>query len=96
MRERIDTFQVGPAAASEIKDLIRAKVVEVLAEARKTANGRTITVRATLTIEGAEYTAHIFIEHREDPETATDLVKERTVITETWKVGVYSSPELNP
>lgn len=104
MRERIDTFQVGPVATKpEIKILIREKLPEMLVEARKTANGRTITARATLrefdTLDGLSpaFIAHLFIEHRGDTLSGTDLVKETSRITEQWKIGVYSSPNLeNP
>ena len=103
MKERVDTFQVGPATAGGIQGLVQAKVATVLAEARRTANGRTITVRAKYTIEDdahktppdKTHIAHIYIEHDNDPESSFNLEKERTVGTETWKVGVYSSPVLN-
>lgn len=93
MKERIDTFQVGPSTASGIQGLIQAKEAQVLAEARKTANGRTITMRATITVQGTDHIAHIYIEHDGDPESPFNLVKEKTFTTETWKAGVYSPEE---
>ena len=98
MRERVDTFQVGPSTASGIQGLVQAKISQVLVEARKTADNRTITVRATYTVEDAlnltppdkTHTAHIYIEYEDDPLSSFNLVKEREVGTETWKAGVYS------
>lgn len=96
MRERVDTFQVGPSTESGIKGLIQAKEAQVLAEARKTANGRTISMSVTMTVENGEHIAHIYIEHKDEPESAFNMIKQRTVTTETWGAGVYSSPALSP
>lgn len=96
MKERADTFQVGPSNESAIQGLIQAKEAQVLAEARKTANGRTISMSVTMTVEDGEHTAHIYIEHKDEAESPFNMVKQRTVTTETWKAGVYPSPVLNP
>lgn len=92
MRERIDTFQVGPASPGNIGALIEAKIPAVLEEARKTANGKTISVKAIYTKEGNETIAHIFIEHLDETVRKFDLEKQRTVVTEHWTCGVYDSP----
>ena len=106
MRERTDTFQVGPVATkAEVKQLIQDKMPDVLSEARKTADGKSITARATLTeydtmtmpdesVMAPAFIAHVYIEHNKDELSDTDLVLEKQVITETWKIGVYDSPEL--
>ena len=84
MRERIDTFQVGPMASGLINQAIEDAIPSVLEEARKTADGRTISVKAEKAIDGSETTAHVFIEHLEESESAYDLTKTRTVVTEHY------------
>jgi len=97
MKERVDTFQVGPSSIGGIKTLIEDKIPDVLVEARITAEQRTITVRAKYTIEdsnnappGLRHIAHIYIEYENATLSPFNLVKERTVGTETWKAGVYA------
>lgn len=91
MRERDDTFQVGPASPGNIGALIEDKIPAILEEARKTANGRTISIKATYTKEGNDTIAHIFIEHLGESVREFDLEKQRTVVTEHWTCGVYDS-----
>ncbi len=92
MRERIDTYQVGPAAVGQIGALVEGVIPDVLVEARKTANGRTISVNATYTKEGNDTIAHVFIEHDNEALRPFDLDKIRTVVTEHWTCGVFDSP----
>ena len=106
MRERLDTFQVGPVATkTEVKQLIQDKMPDVLSEARKTADGKSITARATLTeydtmtmpdesVMAPAFIAHVYIEHNKDELSDTNLVQENEIITQQWKIGVYDSPEL--
>ena len=106
MRERLDTFQVGPVATkAEVKQLIQDKMPDVLSEARKTADGKSITARATLTeydtmtmpdesVMAPAFIAHVYIEHNKDELSDTNLVQENEIITQQWKIGVYDSPEL--
>ena len=106
MRERADTFQVGPVATkAEVKQLIQDKMPDVLSEARKTADGKSITARATLTeydtmtmpdesVMAPAFIAHVYIEHNKDELSDTNLVQENEIITQQWKIGVYDSPEL--
>ena len=94
MRERDDTYQVGPAAPGQIDALIEAVIPDVLEWARKTANGRTISVNATYTKEGNDTIAHVFIEHDAETVRAFNLDKVRTVVTEHWTCGVFDSPIL--
>ena len=94
MRERIDTYQVGPAAPGQIDALIEAVIPDVLIDARKTANGRTISVNATYTKEGNDTIAHVFIEHDGEDLRAFNLDKQRTVVTEHWTCGVFDSSVL--
>ena len=92
MKPRADTFQVGPAAVGQIGALVEGVTPDVLVEARKTANGRTISVNATYTKEGNDTIAHVFIEHDAEDLRAFNLDKIRTVVTEHWTCGVYDSP----
>ncbi|HEB27567.1 MAG TPA: hypothetical protein ENI05_07295 [Porticoccus sp.] len=94
MRERIDTFQVGPMASGLVNQAIEDVIPAVRAEAEKTANGRTITVQATKTLEGNDSMAHVFIEHNGEELSEYDLTKTRTVVTEQYTCGVYDSPVL--
>ncbi len=94
MRERIDTFQVGPMASGLVNQAIEDVIPAVRAEAEKTANGRTISVGALKTLEGSDSFAHVFIEHNEEEEAEYNLTKTRTVVTEHYTCGVYNSPVL--
>ncbi len=94
MRERIDTFQVGPMDSGLVNQAIADIIPAVLTEANKTANGRTISVNAEKTTEGNESFAYVFIEHKDEEPYAYDLIKTRTVVTEQYTCGVYDSPVL--
>jgi len=97
---------VGPVATkAEVKQLIQDKMPDVLSEARKTADGKSITARAMLTeydtmsmpvepVMAPAFNADVYIEHKKEALSDTNLVQEKQVITETWKIGVYDSPEL--
>ena len=91
MKPRVDTFQVGPAAPGLIGQLIEDKIPAVLEEARKSANGKNMSIGATYTKEGNETIAHIYIEYLDEELQEFNLVKLRTVVTEHWKCGVYNS-----
>jgi len=89
MKERVDTFQVGPAAPGQIDALVEAVVPDVVQEASITANERTISVGTIMTKEGNQSIAHVFMEYNGEVATPYDLIKTRTVVTEHYTAGVY-------
>ena len=90
MKERVDTFQVGPAAPGQIDDLVEAVIPDVVQEASITANGRTISPGVIMTKEGNNSIAHVFMEYKGETATPYDLIKTRTVVTEHYTAGVYN------
>ena len=101
MKERVDTFQVGPVDTKvEVKQLIKDKMPDVIKEARKSANGKTITGWYDLRYEEVDGTdtnfiAHIFIEHLDKPVSGVNLVRIRKQIKERGEIGTWSSPIQN-
>jgi len=90
MRERIDTYQVGPAAPGLIGGLVEDVIPAVLVEARITANGRNIRIIDKETKEGVESISHVGIEYTEDDLSDFNRDKQRTVITEDYIDGIYA------
>jgi len=84
MKERVDTFQVGPAAPGQIDDLVEAVIPDVIEEASITASERTISIGVEMTKEGNESIAHVFMEYKGEDIRPYDFIKTRTVITEHY------------
>jgi len=90
MKERVDTFQVGPAAPGQIGGLVEDVTPAVLLEARKTDSGRNTAVKSITTVEGNQSIAHVYIEYTADAPSAFNFDKQRTVVTEHHNTGIYA------
>jgi len=87
MRERIDTFQVGPADSLEaLTKLIEAKIPDVVAEAGRKVNVK-VKVTDGLIPEGS--IAHIFIEFTKS--RAKSFRMEKGVVETEYDCGVFNA-----
>ena len=102
MKERVDTFQVGPVnTKAEALQLALDKMPAVIAEVEKSGNGKTATASAKLerfeNLDGMSpaFVAHIYIEHLGLPVTGYDLQLVETRTIEEWLIGTAPTPELD-
>lgn len=97
LRENEEVYQTPTVQTEEeLTQAIKDRLIPFLKEVEETANGRTITVLAKSRRDDDGVYAHLRFQYRDEQISATNITKTRTVITEDFTVGVYSSPELEP